>query len=88
MPGTSYGFGGWFKNRPDRFFHCTAYVWSGQGCTGQVLAAPGIEGDETSWTYKSVVVDVPASGTSIGVNCDSTGTLMDKLFLTPDSGGF
>jgi hypothetical protein len=83
-PGASYTFSGWFKNQPGASYRCYAHGWTGAGCTETFMGAgEGLSGNETSWTYKWMAVQVPSAVVSISVQCDNTGTYVDKLYLGP-----
>jgi hypothetical protein len=81
--GTTYTFGGWFRNLDGTAYTCQMYFWSGANCTGTLAFGPSIAGNETAWTFHSMAFAVPAGNVSLSPACESNiNSYFDKLSLS------
>jgi hypothetical protein len=86
--GTTYTFGGWFRNLDGNLYTCGFQFWSGANCTGTLTFGTDLAGSETAWTFHSLAFTVPAGTVSFSPACESNiNSYFDKLFLST-SGSF
>jgi hypothetical protein len=92
-PGTSYNFGGWFRNLDGNFYTCSLLPYTDLNCTQPASAAlvtgSPVTGSETTWTFKTSGIQISPSVPSLYLYliCDAnSNTYIDKLFLS--TGGY